>query len=299
MRDGIDPPSTDSSTRGVTAMHDPSDWSRREFVTTALVGTGALAGCLARGEEPSATSKGADATCLDDWLADANGYEGVIERYGPDDTPTVMVGEYRGSHHEGAAFDPAGIRVPPGTTVRWEWSDHDDPANVVAVDGAFDSGGPVSAHGTTFTHTFADRGTYRYVSEPSRDDGMYGAVVVADPPSSDYPAVDDWLADVNIYDGTVVDWRDYPSPVVTVGSAEGESPFTFSPPAARVSTGTTVRWVWTGGPHQISFEDADIASGVETEPGVRFEHTFEESGVYRYACAPHHSLGAKGAIVVE
>jgi halocyanin-like protein len=155
-------------------MHDPSDWSRREFVTTALVGTGALAGCLARGEEPSASSEGADAACLDDWLADAN-----------------------------------------------------------------------------------------------------------------------------IYDGTVVDWRDYPSPVVTVGSAEGESPFTFSPPAARVSTGTTVRWVWTGGPHQISFEDADIGSPVETEPGVRFEHTFEETGVYRYACAPHQSLGAKGAIVVE
>jgi halocyanin-like protein len=280
-------------------MHDPSDWSRREFVTTALVGTGALAGCLARGEEPSATSDGADAACLDDWLADANGYEGVIERYGPDDTPTVTVGEHRGSHSDGAAFDPAGIRVPPGTTVRWEWSDHDDPANVVAVDGAFDSGGPVSAHGTTFSHTFEERGTYRYVSEPSRDDGMYGAVVVADPPSSDYPTVDDWLADVNIYDGTVVDWRDYPSPIVTVGSAEGESEFTVSPPAARVSTGTTVRWVWTGGPHQISFADADIGSAVETDPGVRFEHTFEESGVYRYACAPHHSLGAKGAIVVE
>jgi len=104
---------------------------------------------------------------------------------------------------------------------------------------------------------------------------------------------------VEIYDGTVEDWRDYPSPIVTVGSAEGVSEFTFSPPAARVSTGTTVRWVWTGGPHQIAFEDADIRSAVETNLGVRFEHMFEETGGYRYACAPHHSLGAKGALVAE
>jgi halocyanin-like protein len=283
-------------------MHDPSDWSRREFVTTALVGTGALAGCLARGEEPSATSAAAEhanAACLDDWLAEANGYGGVIERYGPDDQPSVTVGERHGPGHDAAAFDPVGIRVPPGTTVQWQWSGHGDPANVVALDDSFDSGGPASAHGTTFTHTFEERGTYRYASEPSRDAGMRGAVVVADPPSSDYPAVDDWLADVNIYDGTVVDWRDYPSPIVTVGSAEGESDFTFSPPAARVSTGTTVRWVWTGGPHQITFQDTGIESAVATEPGVQFEHTFEERGVYRYACAPHHSLGEKGAIVVE
>ena len=57
--------------------------------------------------------------------------------------------------------------------------------------------------------------------------------------------------------------------------------------------------MWTGGPHQISFEDIDAGSDVRTEPGVGFERTFEETGVYRYACAPHQSLGAKGAIVVE
>ncbi|AZH24303.1 halocyanin domain-containing protein [Haloplanus aerogenes] len=278
-------------------MHEPSDWSRRTFVATALLGTGSVAGCLARGQE--ATETEASTGCLDDWLADANGYEGVIERYGDGDEPTVTVGDSLGTDHGDAAFGPAGVRVPPGTTVTWEWSGHGDPANVVALGDSFDSGDPVAIHGHTFTHRFEDRGTYRYVSEPSRDEGMRGVVVVADPPSSDYPAVDAWLADVEIYDGTVVDWRDYPSPIVTVGSAEGESEFTFSPPAARVSTGTTVRWVWTGGPHQIAFEDADIGSAVETKPGVQFEHTFEEPGVYRYACAPHHTLGAKGAIVVE
>jgi len=285
-------------------MHDPSDWSRREFVTVSLLGTGALAGCTARGQSTGATSDADhdhddDCGCLDDWLADANGYEGAVERYAPDAEPTVTVGDGLGAGHGHDAFGPAAVRVVPGTTVTWEWSGRGDPANVVAVDGAFDSGAPVGTHGTTFSHRFEERGVYRYVSEPSRDAGMTGAVVVADPPSSDYPAVDDWLAGVNIYDGTVVDWRDYTSPLVTVGSAEGESDFTFSPPAARVSPGTTVRWVWTGGPHQIRFEDADVETEVHTEPGVQFEHTFEEPGVYRYACAPHHSLGAKGAIVVE
>jgi len=278
-------------------MHDLPDWSRRTFVATALLGTGSAAGCLARGQEASETETSTG--CLDDWLADANGYEGVIERYGPDDEPTVTVGDSLGTDHGAAAFGPVAVRVPPGATVTWEWSGHGDRANVVALDDSFASGDPVASHGHTFSHTFEEHGTYRYVSEPSRDEGMRGAVVVADPPSSDYPAVDAWLAGVEIYDGTVVDWRGHSSPIVTVGSAEGESEFTFSPPAARVSTGTTVRWVWTGGPHQISFEDADIGSAVETEPGVQFEHTFEESGVYRYACAPHHSLGAKGAIVVE
>jgi halocyanin-like protein len=283
-------------------MHTSSDWSRREFVAASLLGTGAMAGCTARGQTTDGTAEdggGGSAGCLDDWLADANGYDGAVERYGPDAEPSVTVGDSLGAGHTDDAFGPAGIRVTPGTTVTWEWSGHGDPANVVAVGGAFDSGGPVSAHGHTFSHTFEERGTYRYVSEPNRDAGMVGAVVVADPPSSDYPEVDEWLADVNIYDGTVVDWRGYASPIVTVGSAEGASDFTFSPPAARVSTGTTVRWVWTGGPHQIAFEDADVESAVETEPGVQFEYTFEETGVYRYACAPHHALGEKGAIVVE
>lgn len=283
-------------------MRNPPDWSRREFVATSLLGTGALAGCLARGETPP-ESNGDDAEssgCLDDWLAAANGYGGVLERYGADDTPEVTVGESLGAGHGADAFAPAGIRVPPGTTVTWRWSGHGGPANVVALDGAFDSGGPVASGGATFAHTFEERGTYRYVSEPDRETGMRGAVVVADPPESGYPAVDSWLAAVNVYDGTVVDRREYPSTLVTVASAAGESPFTFSPPAVRVSTDTTVRWVWTGnGPHNVAFEDADIESPVTPNPGVQFEHTFAETGVYRYACAPHRTLGAKGAIVVE
>jgi halocyanin-like protein len=278
-------------------MRNPPDWSRREFVATSLLSTGALAGCLARAETPAdpTTNRAAASGCLDDWLATATGYDGAVERYGPDDDPTVTVGEHPG----GDAFGPAGIRVPPGTTVTWRWSGHGDPANVVALDGSFDSGAPVASEGTAFSHAFEDRGTYRYVSEPAESAGMRGAVVVADPPESGYPAVDAWLADVEIYDGTVVDWLGYASPIVTVGSAAGESDFTFSPPAAKVSPGTTVRWVWTGGPHGIGFEELEAESAVATDPGVQFEHTFDEPGVYRYACRPHRSLGEKGAIVVE
>ena len=40
-------------------MHDPSDWSRREFVITALLGTGATAGCTARGQTTEADSHAA------------------------------------------------------------------------------------------------------------------------------------------------------------------------------------------------------------------------------------------------
>jgi len=280
-------------------MHDPSDWSRREFVTTSLLGTGAIAGCTARGE-PTDPTPAESSDCLDDWLAGANAYEGVIDRYGPDDTPEVTVGDAPGGGHGYDAFGPAAVRVPPGTTVEWAWSGRSGPANVVALDGSFDSGEPVATHGETFEHTFEKRGTHRYVSEPQRDDGMRGAVVVADPPESDYPAVDSWLADVNVYDGTVVDRVGAPSPTLTVASAAGERPFSFSPPAVRVGVGATVRWVWRGnGPHNVVFEDIDVGSEIRTDPGVGFEYAFEEPGVYRYACDPHHALGAKGALVVE
>jgi plastocyanin len=31
---------------------------------------------------------------------------------------------------------------------------------------------------------------------------------------------------------------------------------------------------------------------------VTFEHTFEETGTYRYLCVPHESLGMVGAVHV-
>lgn len=39
-------------------------------------------------------------------------------------------------------------------------------------------------------------------------------------------------------------------------------------------------------------------SGILSEQGVTFEHTFETTGTYDYFCTPHKSLGMVGRIVV-
>jgi halocyanin-like protein len=199
-------------------------------------------------------------------------------------------------------FEPVVICVVPGITVSWHWTGYGGPHNVVAVDGSFDSGDPVTDSDTHFEYTFSDPGTYQYISEPDRENGMRGVVEVAEPPSGEYPAVDEWLGGVEGYDGSIPDRREYNRATITVGSAAGPNAFDFAPPAVKISPGTTVTWVWSGdgGPHNVAFEEEDIRlDSFELEPGVHFEHTFETAGIYRYACEPHESLGQRGVIVVE
>jgi halocyanin-like protein len=294
-------------------MSTPPDWSRRTLLSTsALAGLGSLAGCLGSAADVPGLARtttddragipSADAQCPTDFLDGANGYEGETKRYGPGSEPTVTVGASPDGSDAHDMFEPVVIRVVPGTTVTWLWTGYGGPHNVVAVDGSFDSGESVAASGTHFERTFSEPGTYRYVSEPNRSEGMRGVVEVAEPPSGEYPAVDEWLASVEGYDGTVPDRREQPRVTITVGSAAGPDAFDFAPPAVKISPGTTVTWVWSGdgGPHNVAFEDRDIRLDTfEPEPGVHLEHTFETAGIYRYSCEPHESIGQRGALVVE
>lgn len=294
-------------------METPPEWSRRTLLsTTALASLASLTGCLgsaadAPGFARAATSDVAEQTspnaqCLTDFLDGANGYDGHTKRYGPEAEPTVTVGSSPEGSDAHDTFEPVVVRVVPGTTVSWLWTGYGGPHNVVAVDGSFDSGTAETTSGAHFEHTFSTPGTYRYVSEPNREEGMRGVVEVREPPSGAYPAVDDWLASVEGYDGTIPDRRDRPRVTITVGSAAGPDAFDFAPPAVKIAPGTTVTWVWSGdgGPHNVAFEDRDLRlDSFEPGPGVHFEHTFETTGVYRYACEPHERLGQRGAIIVE
>jgi plastocyanin len=69
-------------------------------------------------------------------------------------------------------FTPAAIQVPAGTSVTWRFEDGFVPHDVKA-DG-FSSGEP--RRKGTFTHTFAQPGTYAY--HCTVHDGMTGRVVV-------------------------------------------------------------------------------------------------------------------------
>mgnify|MGYP000654450639 CR=1 FL=1 len=295
----------------------PRSSTRRRFLaSTALSTLAVTAGCLSSGNSGQSGSPNETATdtatptptetpsstpeSLDDWLADANGYDGgEPQRHGPRARPTVMVGE---PTDDGLAFDPPVIEVPPMTNVRWDWTGHGGQQNVVALDGTFDSGRTNAQSGTGYHYFFEETGEYRYVSEPHRDEGMKGAVIVKEPPSSGYPTVDEWLVGAGNFDGTVVDRTDADTATVTTGAEGNGGNFGFAPPAMKVSPGTTVVWEWTGegGAHNVvSKGDGPLDSELVTEDGSTYEHTFEERGTYLYHCAPHQALGMRGAVVVE
>lgn len=87
----------------------------------------------------------------------------------------------------------------------------------------------------------------------------------------------------------------------------------FDPIGLFVEAGTTVTFENVSGSHSATAYDESIDSasttripegasafnsGILSEEGATFEHTFETTGTYDYFCLPHKSLGMVGRIVV-
>ncbi|MFB6104488.1 MAG: halocyanin domain-containing protein [Halobacteriaceae archaeon] len=108
-----------------------------------------------------------------------------------------------------------------------------------------------------------------------------------------------WFSNVSNFDGTV-DRTGESEVVVEVGTQANGGYYGFSPAAIRVDPGTTVRFVWTGqgGAHTVTAENNGYDSGLFSEKGHEFTHTYEEQKVSLYYCTPHRPLGMKGAVVV-
>jgi plastocyanin len=104
-------------------------------------------------------------------------------------------------------------------------------------------------------------------------------------------------------DGDVEDALDAPegTEVVEVGP-DGE--YVYAPDELTVSPGTTVRFVWLSGGHDLKVEsqpaDADWR-GVQrlASRGFTHETTFGTAGVYEYVCTPHASYGMRGRVRVD
>jgi len=129
-----------------------------------------------------------------------------------------------------------------------------------------------------------------------------GAAVVslARPVAGQSGGFGEWFDGVGNYDG-VVERTGESEVAVSVGASGNGGNFAFGPPAIRVDPGTTVTWEWTGegGEHNVvSDGDGPLESDLVGEDEHTYSHTFEESGVYRYVCTPHESVGMKGAVVV-
>jgi halocyanin-like protein len=105
-----------------------------------------------------------------------------------------------------------------------------------------------------------------------------------------------YLAAANEFEETV-DHTGNSEVTVNVGGGSG---LAFVPAAVEVSPGTTVVWEWTGrgGRHNVVDEDGAFESEYYVSEGQTFEHTFEDSGVVKYYCAPHKSSGMLGVVEV-
>lgn len=111
----------------------------------------------------------------------------------------------------------------------------------------------------------------------------------------------------HLHDETV----DEPVDHATVEMVTTNTGFHFEPHVARVNVGGTVTFVNESGSHSATayHPDYDVPlripegatpwdSGLMTEAGAEFEHTFETEGVYQYYCIPHEAMGMIAAIIV-
>ncbi|MFB6085009.1 MAG: halocyanin domain-containing protein [Halorientalis sp.] len=126
------------------------------------------------------------------WFEKTENYEGVHDKTGQEQvTVTVGAPDVAGGP---MAFDPAAIRIDPGTDVVWQWTGAGSGHNVVDKTGGskdvpmtdkddaeFVSGKPVDKKGHTFSYTFEKPGTtHKYYCMPHNAEGMRGVIEVAD-----------------------------------------------------------------------------------------------------------------------
>ncbi|WP_232833790.1 halocyanin domain-containing protein [Saliphagus sp. LR7] len=156
---------------------------RRSFLQAAggLAATGLLAGCTDNGSGENPDQNGGDdensQQSVEEWLSGTNNFNGITDKTG-DSTVTVEVGP----DSDEMVFEPAAIRIRPGTTVNWEWIGSGS-HNVVAKGGLFNSGDPEEQ--ASFEYTFDAAGTTLYYCDPHRAAGMKGAVIVEESGNSE------------------------------------------------------------------------------------------------------------------
>jgi len=109
--------------------------------------------------------------------------------------------------------------------------------------------------------------------------------------------LESWFSNTSNFDG-VVDKTGQSEVTVEVGVDANGGSYGFGPAAIRVDPGTTVTWKWVNGSHNVAADDGSFESELTNESGFTFTQTFEETGVTRYACTPHKTMGMKGAVVV-
>lgn len=127
------------------------------------------------GEENDANSNPQpDDPSFDGWMDNVDNYDTVVDETSSDNIRIIVGAE---GNNGNFAFDPAAVRISPGTSITWEWNGLGGQHDVVETDGAFESE-LAGDEGHEFTHAFDDSGTYKYSCTPHETIGMKGVVVV-------------------------------------------------------------------------------------------------------------------------
>lgn len=102
-----------------------------------------------------------------------------------------------------------------------------------------------------------------------------------------------------------------PTDTAEVKMVSTDNGYHFEPHVVRVNVGGTVTFHNESGTHSTTAYHPDNDqpqlvpdgaaawdSGILSEEGATFEHTFETEGVYHYYCTPHEALGMIGTVIV-
>lgn len=163
---------------------------RRRFVKfTGVAAAAGVTGCIGGGGDGEDGEDGEDGG---DNGGDNGGDGGADTTVGQDGNYSDMTGQDEVEVGVGPSeeypykFDPADVRVDPGTTVRWVWGGYGSQHNVVEADGDQPLDDPsfeselTAEEGNEFTHTFEEPGTYDYVCSVHLAQDMIGSIEVVE-----------------------------------------------------------------------------------------------------------------------
>ena len=87
--------------------------------------------------------------------------------------------------------------------------------------------------------------------------------------------------------------------VIEMLNKRGKEKMLYGQDVARVEVGQTITWTPDSKGHNVQF--VSVPEGVEkvkSKLSKEFSYTFEQEGVYLYACTPHASMGMIGMVIV-
>lgn len=151
-------------------------------------------------------------------------------------------------------------------------------------------------------HGFA-AGPFRLRNDPDRDVGPVSfddqRRLCGNHIERGTPPVSQWVGEANGFDGSVTDRRGESEVTVEVGA--GSDGHTLAPPAVLVDRGATVTWEWVGDDQHYIVRQERVDRGDVPDPKVApfsESKTFDEIGMYRFACTQHHTEGERGTVIV-